>query len=419
MSNIFNRLFKKRAKDNTENLFAKALYRFMGMGMPVSVDDSLGKYISDGYCYNPDVFAIISRASKECAKIPAKLVKYQNGEMQTVKEHELLDVIHSPNPFMSRYELIENSIAYKKITGNTYIYKLSPNEGSNKGKAKELHVMPAHYVTIKSGNYLEPVSGYVIDHHLWEEAIPADMVLHVKEFNPNSDYNGNNSHLYGMSPLRAARNLLRASNDGYLAKMKMLQNTGAMGIFSGESLDFEQAKNVKRKFKELYTGANNKGETIITNTPVTWQPIGMNSVEMELLEGLKLDFKTLCDVFDIPAELFARSDKAALANQESARRKLITSFVMPELDLFYEKLTTFLCTPYNSANVTYKILPDYSQVPELQDNIAEKVQWIKDAWWLTVDEKREKTGYEALGTGETSSIFIPQNLKNLADDGQV
>lgn len=418
IKNIFTPASKQKAATlyPEANQLFKALYQLFGTNMPITINDNLQEYIDQGYSYNADLYAIVNKYCKECSRIKPKLIREVRGEKEELTDHELLDLLYEPSPGETLQEFIHASIGYKKLNGNSYIYLLSPTDGMNAGKAKELHVMPAQFVRILSDGYLQPIQSYVIDFRFWQtDPISSEQIIHLKEWNPGEGYHNGQGFLYGMPPLRSARNLLRSSNDAYIAKMKLLQNSGAIGILGNDSetqLTPEQAAQLKAKFKEVYQGADNYGEIIIAASKVKWESIGMNAVDMQILESLKNDFQTMCDIFDVPVELFARSEGKTFNNKGEARKQLLINSVIPEMESFYEKLS-YICKPYQKAGETLYFEPDVENIPELQADLKEQVEILEKAWWLSPDEKRESMGHDMLGTPEMGAIYKPTNLEVL------
>ncbi len=56
---------------------------------------------------------------------------------------------------------------------------------------------------------------------------------------------------------------------------------------------------------------------------------------------------------------------------------------------------------------------DEDQVPALAPKREAKWTAVKDANWLSIDEKREATGYEPIGSPEAEAILIPSGLSPL------
>ncbi len=411
-----NLLVRKNTNLPNENLFYRMLYQFVGNSMPVVMDDSLEKYIEEALMYNPDVYAIISKVAKECAKVPIRFQELTSNGWDDVEDAEPLMLLKNPAPNVVQKEHIINVVAFYLATGNSYTYSVSPISGPNRGKPQELHVLPAQYTEIISSSFMEPVSGYKLNAWYGEEyEINKEDVIHIKSFNPSGFKVGNNSHLYGASPLQAARNLVRSSNDSYLAKMKLLQHVGAIGLLSGEpdknqfsQFTQEQAQQLQDRMQEKYGGAENRGKMIITAAKLNWQQIGSSIVDLQINESLQNDFATLCDIYDVPIEVFSRSKSSTYNNKEQAVKQLYLNAVKPTLDFILEKYSAELIPKFRLDRNKFRFKADYSDIPELQENFKETAEALSKRTWWTDNEKREFDGKPLLDDEAANQLYREQ-----------
>jgi len=57
---------------------------------------------------------------------------------------------------------------------------------------------------------------------------------------------------------------------------------------------------------------------------------------------------------------------------------------------------------------------DIQSIDALNQDNADKVDWLSKAWWLTADEKRTEMGYEPIGD---NNRYIPVNLMPEGESG--
>ena len=127
---------------------------------------------------------------------------------------------------------IQELVAFGKLTGNRYIYGIAPETGLK--QYKELYVLPSQLVEINSGGIMQPVKEYSLQYN-GSHKIPAEVVCHIKDFNPN--YNLAGSHLYGQSPLKAGLRSLQTNNEATETGVKYLQNQTARGVLMSDEGD--------------------------------------------------------------------------------------------------------------------------------------------------------------------------------------
>jgi HK97 family phage portal protein len=414
IENIFNRI----RKAITTNLLYASLYRFIGNGTPISVTDNASEYIEYGYAGNADVYSIINRICVYARNIKLETQKYESGEWVEDPENYINKLLHNPNDSESETSFRDKIISYLLTTGNAYIYLLRLDGGMNAGKVVEMFVMPSDKVEIVgSSNVLKPVRGYRVD-GFFNTEIPAKDVIHIK-FANLSTYSGGASELYGMSPLKPARKLLTQSNDTYTANMKALQNSGAVGILSGEKdeeYDTAALQQVQKKYDEKYAGPNSRGKVIISSKPLKWVNMGISPKDLQTFEGQEISLKHLCNVFNVPLALF-NSDASTFNNIESAMKSMYSDCAIPLMQFIVEELNRGLYKELNGS----KICLDSSEIQALQPDRLKKVQWMRAAGVFTQQEIRQELGWGVLEGDpileeEMNEIYIPSNLKPLGSD---
>ena len=53
---------------------------------------------------------------------------------------------------------------------------------------------------------------------------------------------------------------------------------------------------------------------------------------------------------------------------------------------------------------------DYTELPEMQQDMKALTDWLKDAWWIYPNEKRELQGYEKSTDPLMDEAWVPNNL---------
>ena len=98
----------------------------MMSGLVTYMGNDQKSYIKDGYKMNPNVYSVINWIIKKAALSHWQLFEVVKGEKVIVYDHEVLDLLNRPNPMQGKSEFIENMLGYKLLTGESFIYKLSP-----------------------------------------------------------------------------------------------------------------------------------------------------------------------------------------------------------------------------------------------------------------------------------------------------
>lgn len=427
-------IIKALSTSGTDPQYNKLLYTWLGTSV-IMQDDNDETYIREGYQRNATIYSIINLITKAATTVPfqiyqiksdSKMKKYKSmtsghldgsaiyranllrkSAMELVTDSELEAVLKRPNPEQSFSTWIQEVIAFGKLTGNRYIYGISPETGPNQGKFKQLYVMPSQLVEIVSGGLMDPVQAYKIIYNS-EYYIAPENMCHIKDFNP--DYNSAGSNLYGQSPLRAGLRVMMSNNEAVTTGLKYLQNQTSRGMLVSKdgTINETQAQALKDKFRKTYQGAGNAGDIIITPKDLSWVNFGLTASDLSLIEQYNGTVKDLCNIYNIPVQLLNNTDASTYNNQKEAKKALYQNAVIPELIKIRDELNRWLVPQYG-ADLYFDF--DFTAISELQEEVDKLVTQMAAAWWITPNEKREAMNY---GKDDQNPFmddyYIPSNL---------
>ncbi len=441
MASIIERLRNYISKNaqQTHLDFNKAIYNYLGDSIVWNPEND-DTYINKGYRYNSTIYSLINLITKTATNIPFQVYEIQNdndlkkykslfsGDINSTSLHnakilqkkalielnntELHELLNRPNPNQSYTSFISEIVAFGKLTGNRYIYGISPDTGINKSKYKELYVLPSQAIEINSGGLFEPVKSFSLSYN-GTHKIDADNVCHIKDFNPYVD--GTGSHLYGMSPLKAGLRTMTANNEALTTGVKYLQNQTARGVLMSDEGDLNeiQARQLKEKFKQQYQGSSNAGDVIITPKKLSWVNFGLNASDLSLIEQYNASIKDLCNIYNVPVQLLNNTESTTYNNMREAKKALYQNSIIPELNKIRDELNRWL-TPHYGDKLYIDF--DYTVIPELQEEQEKVVDQMTKAWWLTPNEKRSMMNYGIIEDEKLDDLFIPANLLPINQD---
>jgi HK97 family phage portal protein len=420
--------------------YLNAVFPYLGNNV-IWTAPTTQNFIEKGLYLNSDLYAIINLIINKVSTAPIvvyevkdqKALKYYKSmsgnfdnsgakfqaqqfkarALEEVSIPELDRLFKKPNEFQTWDNLLKEIAAFRLITGNAYIY------GSRRGEQPNapiiaLYSLPAQFMEIISGGLNQPIKEYRLTYNGYER-ISANNVGHLK--NINLSYTaGTANHLYGASPLRSAVRDLTTSNDGKQALLSMLQNMGARGILTGDgtvNITREQAQGLKEDYSSNYQGANRAGDVIITPAKLSWVQMGMNAVDMSIIDTQKVILRSLCRVYGVDAKLLGDTEASTFNNTETAYKALINNVVRPLHIEIRDVLNNWLLESYGNKNLFLDF--DYMAYPEMQDDMDKLVNQLSAAWWLTPNEKRAAMNYGEYQNSLMEQPFIPQGLMTLAE----
>jgi HK97 family phage portal protein len=148
------------------------------------------------------VYVAVNRIAEAAALVPLHVRRRQGERHIESGRHPLENLLDAPNPYLSRFELFEQTVGMLELTGNAYWLLV----GDAAGVPVEIWPLRPDRVHIVPDER-RYVRGYVYE--LDGQRIPLDAVevAHFKRWHPANDY-------YGLSALEAARSGGRPSCAG-------------------------------------------------------------------------------------------------------------------------------------------------------------------------------------------------------------
>jgi HK97 family phage portal protein len=318
-------------------------------------------------------------------------------------------LIKNPNPMQTWAEFLDSMLTWYNTSGEIFVYGFQPTDGLNKGKIKEMYVLPSNYVEIVAGSLFEPVRGYKLIIGDQNIEIPADQVLHIKTTNLTWDLNG--AQLRGMPPLLAGLTTLQANNEATEAKQKTFQNGGAKGIISPNVNNPEfwpspdQRAKMDERIDERINGNKNLNKIVASSIPLRYDAIGLSPVAMDIINSQNMDLQTLCGLWGVNPVLF--SSNATYANLEHAQKSLVTDVIMPQLQMIEEKFTEWLGRSYG---MDYVLDFDISSFSELQPDVKVILDTYGKSPYFTGNEVRSLLNWHASEDPAMDIHWIPSNV---------
>jgi HK97 family phage portal protein len=402
-------------------------------------------FIDYGYLTNADLYAMVQMDVRKFAAIPVNTYKQKAGEekaylgykglryylghntlkMQRKALEEVIDnneisrLLRKPNPLQGADQFFQAVRGFYNLTGEAFIWKQRAGEG-NQGKVIALWVLPTQYMTVKgSSESLFLVDSYMFSPPGSEDMIiPKEDMIHWKTWTPLFD-TYDREQLRGVSPVKALFKTLTASNEATDAMVAMYQNGGAKGVLFNESLDMMNPIQKSQLDTVMRNKVNNKEvKASVAAFQGKWGylDLGLTSVDMQLLESLKVTRKQFADCLGIPADL-VEGDKT-YANREQSMKDWVSNSIYPAWKSLCDELNRALVPEFGMDMSRIVIDVDISQLPEMQDDQKKLTEIAEKSWWMPVYDRQVFTGNE--GDPKMKGVYlIPsgfQTMEQLTSD---
>jgi HK97 family phage portal protein len=353
-----------------------------------------------GYQNAVDVWACIDLVSKAIASIPWVLYK-QGTDKEEIENHPLLDLWSRPNPAEGGARFRESVVKYLLIAGNAYIEANGPKRGA----PRELYCLRPDRVTVVPGTSIQLVGGFKYKAAVREANFTPDEVLQIKEFHPTDDW-------YGLSRLEVAAHIIDISNLGNEWNANLLKNdarpSGILRVTGNLTQDQRDA--LRNSLTDKYSGAANAGKTLILEGVEDWKGAGLSPVDMDWLEADKNVTRKICRVFGVAPELIGDSANKTYSNYKEARLAFYMETVLPLARMIRDELNNWLVPKFGEG---IELDIDIDQIEAMQEKREEAYQRIQSAYWLTLNEKRDAVGYDAVEGVLGDTFHIPMGLTTM------
>ena len=443
--NRINEIVQSAVDQSVRNAVNEA---FLLGGTYTKYDANAPTYVREGYLYNPIVYSITKQRSDKAVSIPyyIKDIKDENRKKELVNlrktikggytakqfireqilKNQALEEnfkdwpMEKPNANQSWEEIIALYETFIATTGNFYLYML---RGDVTGVPAAVYVLPSHLmkIVIKPNAFMlgveSPIDSYMLIEGNQYIEFKAEDVIHVKL--PNPDYDIDGRHLYGLAPMAAGLRNLESSNLGIDGNIRAMLNSGAFGFLHGKGtvLNPEQRDQVIREMQRMHSGTTPLSKIGGSTAELGFTQIGLTPEELELLSLLNFDQKQIANVLGWDDILLNNDAGAKYDNYELALKGVVTRTTMPSLSLLQAALNNQffpLFKGYDRSVFEF----DYSELPELQPNMKELVEWLKvgvDIGAYNRDDFRGMTNFPKLETPEMEAYTVQNDVIPLSE----
>ncbi|GHS94695.1 portal protein [Alphaproteobacteria bacterium] len=341
-----------------------------------------------------------------------------------VEDHPLLDLLHNPNPRQSGSSFLENVFSQYLLSGNVYIeaqytngaWEDAPPEAPPplQGAPQQflqrppyrpptaLNLLRSDYVHILVDSQGQPL-GFEYKSGKQKRLFPIDLqtgrssLLHIKTFHPLNDW-------YGMSPIEAAARAIDQHNAVGEHNLSILQNggrpSGALLIrpsTGGGTLTQEQRESLRQDIRALYGGTENAGRIMVLEGNCEWKEMGLSPKDLDFKAGKNISAREIAQAFGVPPILVGLTEEATFSNYKEARLNFWEDTLLPLLDFFVSELNRWLVPMFDA---TLHVRYDRDKIPALASKRDYIWSALKDATFLTVNEKRQALGYGPVVGGD-------------------
>lgn len=363
----------------------------------------------EGYGSSAIVYACVNEIAKAIGGLQWLVQQQRGGQWRELDEHPLLELLARPNPMQGGGRFFEAVTGYLMISGNAYLERVGPGSGTGRfaRAPRELYALRPDRMTVVPGDSTNLVARYEYRAGGAVVELPAPLVLHEKLFEPIHDW-------YGLSPLQVLARTVDTDNTAINWNFSLLKKgarpSGA--LVTQKSLRDDQFTRLRAQIDQDYTGADRAGFPMLLEGGLDWKEMGLSPKDMDWLESRKMSKSDVAMGYGVPSELIGLKE-STFANRSEARKAFYTETVLPLSDFLTDDLNNWLVPLYGER---IRLVYDRDAIEALQEDREKVWARVQKSDWLTVNEKREATGYDEHPDGDV--LLVPFSLAPLGEAGQ-
>lgn len=369
----------------------------------------------EGYMRNWIMFRCLQEIMRAAVQLNWKVMKYNNnGEVEEVKNHPIVQILEKPNPIYGQAELIKRLIAFYYIGGEAPIHKIT----TSTGEAKELYTYRPDRVSFTStGRPEDPYSEIKYNGGTPIDILSSNFLL-WKNFNPLDEFDGLGHGMSMLEPILKNGDLLNEMTNW---NVSLMQNGGNLSgvIAVEETLGDNEYERATEQLKNKHQGSANVGKYLLLEGGAKYYSTGVNPKDMDWTNGKNSVMMDICIGMGVDPILIGFNENSSYNNKNEAEKGLYTKVAIPLMRELADQLNEFLKVGENEY-----IDIDYSHIPVLQKDMKEMAEILAKAKDMTINEKRSKRGLEPIEGGDIIApegsfaivdgrIYLPMNLVDI------
>ena len=336
--------------------------------------------------YNSWIWACIEKRSKAFASVKFNLYKLKNnGELEQILAHPLLELLYKVNPEMTKFDFLELSMTYLDLYGASPWYL----ERNGTSKVQAIYLVRPEYLTMRKASDGSTID-YLYKIGTFSMVIAKEDIIMLKNYNPKYPEKG-------LGTIEAVR--MNAQQDDYMTQsnVNLLLNdsrlSGVLEIPSEPSK--ESLKRLEKEWGQKYGGYDNSGKLKVLTEGMKYVPIGVSPKDLDFVNSQKFNRDKILAIFGVPIELLGNLQTANRASAEAVSYIFYKGTIEPLVNKYIEQINEFLVPNFGSD-----LWLDYEPLAKEDEVIqTNKINMLVDKV-ITRNEARDTLGYDAVEGGD-------------------
>ena len=338
-----------------------------------------------------------------------------DADRQRLQDHPLAVLLRRPNPWTTRYRLINGLVHDFAIYDVAYWLKSKTDDGTV-GVVR----IPPKMVTPKGDNWLTP-EAFEIAGTKQRKLVPADEIVYFRGYGLDEDV--------GTSPLEALRRTLREEWTGSEMREQIMRNGARVSGYlerppisvAGDWSDQSRTR-FKKDWQEQYAGdgAAQAGGTPLLEDGIQFKPAAQTAKELQYIEGRKLTREEVAAAYFIPPPMVGILDKASFSNITEQHKMLYQDTLGPWLTMIQDEIALQLVPDFEPGAKAQDFYVEFNLREKLTGSFEQRGAVLSQAVgapWLTRNEARAMDNRPPVDGGD--DLIQPLNVTQNGDQNPV
>jgi HK97 family phage portal protein len=329
------------------------------------------------------------------------------ADRERLQDHPLSVLLRRPNPWTTRYRLINGLVHDFAIYDVAYWWKTkTADDGFGVMRIPPKMVKPV------GDNWFTP-EAFEIAGTKQRRVVPANEIVYFRGYGLDEDT--------GTSPLEALRRTLREEWTGSEMREQIMRNgarvsgyierppTAISGNWSPEA-----RAAFRRQWHTQYTGdrAELAGGTPILEDGMTFKSAAQSAKDLQYIEGRKLTREEVAAAYFIPPPMVGILDKASFSNITEQHKMLYQDTLGPWLTMIQDEIALQLIPEFEPGPKAHDFYVEFNLREKLTGSFEQRGAVLSQAVgapWLTRNEARAMDNRPPVDGGD--ELIRPLNVK--------